>query len=52
MSKLVVTNLRLTKEELLEYRRMALQEGKSFSAWVRMVMEEDPRQDKNRAKKT
>lgn len=45
MSKLTVTNIRLTKEELLEYRQMALAEGKSFSEYVREALGEKARGD-------
>jgi hypothetical protein len=31
----IATNIRLSPEELLEYRLMALEAGKSFSAFVR-----------------
>jgi hypothetical protein len=34
-SPLVMTNIRLTPDELFEYRSMALDEGKSLSQWVR-----------------
>jgi len=40
MSKLIVTNIRLPKEDLQEYRLIALQEGKSFSAYLRKVIAE------------
>jgi hypothetical protein len=36
--RLIVTNIRLPKEELLEYRSAALDSGKSLSAYVRDVM--------------
>lgn len=36
MSKnIVATNIRLPKDELLSYRQIALEEGKSFSEFVR-----------------
>jgi len=34
----VVTNIRLPEEDLLEYRLLALQESKSFPAFVRDTM--------------
>lgn len=46
MSKLVVTNIRLTKEELMEYRQMALHEGKSFSEYLRAILEQFAHQKK------
>ena len=46
MSKLVITNIRLTKDELLEYRLMALNEEKSFSEYIRTVMKQFARQKK------
>ncbi len=45
MSKLVVTNIRLTKEELMEYRQTALSEEKSFSEFVRLALAEKVRRD-------
>jgi hypothetical protein len=38
MSNVVMVNIRLSREELLEYRQMALQEGKSFSAYIRAIL--------------
>lgn len=46
MSKLVVTNIRLTRDELMEYRQLALSEGKSFSEYLRAVMEQFAHQKK------
>ena len=46
MSNLVVTNIRLTKDELMEYRQMALNENKSFSEYLREVMEQFTHQKK------
>jgi len=40
MPKLIVTNIRFPKEDLLEYRLIALQKGKSFSAYLRKMMAE------------
>ena len=45
MSRLVVTNIRLTREELLEYRQMALEEGRSFSSYVRNALAQKARSD-------
>jgi hypothetical protein len=33
-----MVNIRLSREDLLEYRQMALQEGKSFSAYIRDIL--------------
>jgi len=46
--QLVVTNIRLPKEDLLEYRDLALQEGKSFPAWVRELMRQFAKAKKRR----
>jgi len=40
MLKLIITNIRLSKEDLLVYRLIAQQEGKGFSAYLRKVMAE------------
>jgi hypothetical protein len=36
--QLVVTNIRLPKDDLLEYRQLALEEGKKFPTWLRGIM--------------
>ncbi len=36
--KLIVTNVRFPKDDLLEYRLMALEEGKSLSSWIRSML--------------
>ncbi len=38
MIRLVVVNIRLIKEDLQEYRLMALAEGKSFSRYIRDIL--------------
>jgi uncharacterized protein (DUF4415 family) len=38
MSTFVLVNMRLSPEELREYRRMALQDGKSFSTSIRNIL--------------
>jgi hypothetical protein len=38
MSKLVVTNIRLTKAELQRYRQLAQAEGASLSQFIRAVV--------------
>lgn len=38
MNKLVVTNIRLTKEELTDFREVALEEGQSLSEYIRSVI--------------
>lgn len=50
MNDLVVTNIRLTKDELIEYRQMALSEGKSFSEYLRAILEQFTHQIKVRGK--
>lgn len=46
MQKLVVTNIRLTRDELMEYRQMALSERKSFSEYLRAILEQFTHQKK------
>lgn len=41
MKKLTTTNIRLPKEDLLIYRRIALEKGKSFSEFVRSVLADE-----------
>jgi predicted DNA binding CopG/RHH family protein len=38
MSHFVLVNIRLFREDLLEYRLMALKEGKSFSTYIRDIL--------------
>jgi hypothetical protein len=38
MSNVVMVNIRLFREDLLAYRLMALQEGKSLSAFIRDIL--------------
>jgi hypothetical protein len=38
MSNVVMVNIRLSQEELLEYRLMALAEGKSLSSFIRDIL--------------
>jgi hypothetical protein len=38
MSNFAMVNIRLFGEDLLEYRLMALQEGKSFSPYIRAIL--------------
>jgi hypothetical protein len=51
MANYVVTNIRLTKEELYEYRLMALEAGMSFPALVRMALRAHHRKPHKRARK-
>lgn len=39
MSKLVTTNIRLPAEDLKNYRMIALSEGKSFSGFIKEILE-------------
>ncbi len=41
MSTLVMINIRLSPEDLLEYRLMALETGKSFPTYIRDILRED-----------
>ncbi len=38
MSNVVMVNIRLFRDDLLEYRRLALQEGKSLSVYIRDIL--------------
>ena len=38
MGNLVATNIRLPKDELIQYRQLALREGKSFSKFLRDIL--------------
>lgn len=38
MGKLVATNIRLPREDLIAYRQMALEQGISFSEYLRIVL--------------
>src|SRR4030042_2069650 len=39
MANLVTTNIRLPAEDLKEYRMYALSQGKSFSGWIREMLD-------------
>jgi hypothetical protein len=54
MSNFVMVNIRLSQEDLLEYRQMVLQEGKSFSTYIRAMLRsyaKHHKQTPNRRKK-
>jgi predicted DNA binding CopG/RHH family protein len=38
MRNFVIVNIRLSQEDLLEYRLMALAEGKSLSSFIRDIL--------------
>ena len=48
MSTFVMVNIRLFEEDLLEYRLMAQQEGKSFTAFTRDILRSYAKQQKRR----
>jgi predicted DNA binding CopG/RHH family protein len=46
-----MVNIRLSQEELLEYRLMALEEGKSFSAFIREILRSYAKHHKRRSRR-
>ena len=50
MKKLVATNIRFPKEELMEYKQMATEEGKSLSEFLRIIVRGYSYQKKNGVK--
>jgi predicted DNA binding CopG/RHH family protein len=38
MSTSVMVNIRLSREDLLEYRHMALEEGQRFTTYIRRIL--------------
>jgi hypothetical protein len=48
MSTFVMVNIRLSPEDLLEYRRLALQEGKSLSAYIHDILHSYAKHNKHR----